>query len=236
MRNRWCESALLRKKQIEEGLDITFSKVFVPYYISKIVDCQPHSVLEVGCGTGHMALELSQYCDSFVALEPSKGMYAVAKDVLKDRHVKLLSSYIEEIPSIDKYDFIYSHMCLQVIEDSQKLFQNVRNIISEKGIAIFSIPHPCFYNHYKSFFNDSEYEYMSILEKQISFTITKDSINRIEDVPYHHRPISYYINQLAECGFKLLRFDEIFPSDEVQLMYGEKWAYPRYCSFVVKAC
>lgn len=233
MPNRWNGAAFTRKKQIEEGLDITFSKVFIPYYVGKMAEYKPHNVLEVGCGTGHMALELSQYCRNFMALEPSRGMYAVAKEVLKNHSVKVLPSYVGDISSIEKYDLVYSHMCLQVIEDVENFFQSVRAFVSERGVVIFSIPHPCFYNQYKAFFDDSEYEYMGILEKQISFTITKDTVNRINGVPYHHRPISYYMNQLVECGFKILHFDEIFPSDNVQLLYGEKWNIPRYCSFVV---
>lgn len=236
MSHRWCESALLRKKQIEEGLDLTFNEVFLPYYKAKMLAYKPINALEIGCGTGHMAANLSKHCNSFTALEPSKGMYEVAKEVLRDSNVKLLPSYIQDISGTEKYDLIYSHMCLQVIEDTKELLRNVRGLILEKGIGIFSIPHPCFYNDYKSFFDESEYEYMRELEKQISFTITKDPGNKIESVPYHHRPISYYLNQIIECGFNILSLDEIIPSDEVQLMYGEKWKYPRYCSFVIEAC
>jgi hypothetical protein len=67
--------------------------------------------------------------------------------------------------------------------------------------------------------------------KEISFTITKDPLNEISGVPYHHRPLSTYINAFVEAGFAIDGFDEIFPEDKIQRLYGNKWENPRYCMF-----
>lgn len=101
------------------------------------------------------------------------------------------------------------------------------------GHFIFSIPHPCFYNEYKGFFGD-EYNYMTPMTKDVSFTITKDSKNTISGVPYHHRPLSEYINKLVESGFAINGFDETYPEEDIQLKYGAKWESPRYCVFTCR--
>ena len=75
---------------------------------------------------------------------------------------------------------------------------------------------------------------MVSVTKEITFTITKDNENPISGVPYHHRPLSTYINTLVEAGFSIDRFDETYPDGVIQEMYGEKWKTPRYCVFICK--
>ena len=54
MPNRWCDSAELRRSQIESGLDLTFNEVFKPIFVEKISSLNPARILEVGAGTGHL--------------------------------------------------------------------------------------------------------------------------------------------------------------------------------------
>jgi len=72
------------------------------------------------------------------------------------------------------------------------------------------------------------------ITKDVSFNISKDSENIIRGVPYHHRPLSSYINKVVESGFAIDGFDETYPEDVIQEMYGEKWQTPRYCVFTCK--
>lgn len=233
MNNNWCNNALIRKQQIESGLDLTFSNVFVPYFIEAFKHHKPSTALELGCGTGHMALELSGYCKHFNAIEPSAGMHAIAREVLSSCAIMPICSYIEDLPYEFKYDLIYSHMCVQAIEFVKELFENIAERLSSGGVTIFSIPHPCFYNSYKKLIGPSEYSYMKLVRKNISLKISKDQTNLIKDVPYFHRPLSYYFSSITEAGLQTLRFDEIYPSKEVQFLYPKNWDSPRYCVFTL---
>ena len=80
----WCELSTIRKVQIESNKDITFSKVFVPKYLEKLSNYSGKKIIEIGCGTGHLAKELisSIEFENYIALEPSLGMYEKAKDML----------------------------------------------------------------------------------------------------------------------------------------------------------
>jgi hypothetical protein len=72
---------------------------------------------------------------------------------------------------------------------------------------------------------------MTPISKDVSFSISNDKSNEITGVPYHHRPLSAYINTIVESGFAIDGFDEIFPEEQVQRLYPEFWEYPRYCLF-----
>lgn len=74
MPHRWCDSAKLRKNQIESGIDITFNEVFKPQFVKIVQDLMPQSILEIGGGTGHLSLALSKIMPNILMLEPSSGM------------------------------------------------------------------------------------------------------------------------------------------------------------------
>lgn len=231
MPNRWSNNAKIRKLQIESGLDITFSKVFLPKFAELICLLKPKTVLEVGAGTGHMSYELSKFFFEITAIEPSLGMYEIAKEVLSKSDVKLLMLTISELSKSNKYDFVFSHLVTHVVEDIFDFLNEIAIRINENGHLIFSIPHPCFYNEYKKIF-DKKHKYMEPLSTEISFKITNDNLNEISKVPYHHLPLSHYINTIIKSGFNIEKFEEIYPDKKTQMLYGSLWEKPRYCMFV----
>jgi len=187
-------------------------------------------VLEVGAGTGHMAKVISSFVSDVTAIEPSNGMFSVAREVLRDDNVRLLNCTSFDLPFEAPFDLAYTHLVAHVIDDLIGFFGSISRHLAPGGHFIFSIPHPCFYNGYKGLFGD-EYEYTTPIAKDIAFTITKDPDNAIFGVPYHHRPLSSYINSAIGAGFLISHFDEIMPTAEVQSKYGEPWKEPRYCIF-----
>ena len=233
MPNRWCNSAEIRREQIESGVDLTFNEVFKPLFVSRIRALSPSNVLEIGAGTGHISKELFKLGFSVTAIEPSSGMYRVAKDVLSLTDVRLLNCAILELEKKELYDVTFSHLVARVVDNLNEFFKSVARHMEATSRFIFSIPHPCFYNEYKGFFGD-EYNYMTSMTKNVSFTITKDLKNTISEVPYHHRPLSEYINKLVESGFVIDGFDETYPDNNIQLKYGAKWMTPRYCVFTCR--
>lgn len=233
MPHRWCNSAQIRREQIESGEDLTFNEVFKPLLVSRIKSLSPSNVLEVGAGTGHISKELSELGFPVTAIEPSAGMYGVAKDVLSLTDVRLLNCTSYDLEKNQLYEVAFSHLVAHVVDDLNEFFESVGQHLGANSHFIFSIPHPCFYNEYKGFFGD-EYNYMTPMIKTVSFTITKDSKNTISGVLYHHRPLSEYINKLVESGFAIDGFDETYPEEDIQLKYGAKWESPRYCLFTCR--
>lgn len=228
--SRWSKNAKIRRMQIEEGIDLTFCKVFTPFYMENITACIDDRLLEIGAGTGHLSKIIASNIPNTTAIEPSEGMYKVAKEVLEGSSVKLINCSIEDYISDIEYDFVISHLVAHVVEDFYRFLEFAYRNVKENGKFIFSIPHPCFYNDYKQLF-DIEYKYMSNLKNNINFKITLDQKNEIYDVPYYHRPLSWYMNHLIKVGFKIDHFYEIFPDYKIQKLYGEEWENPRYCVF-----
>lgn len=234
MLSRWCDAAAIRREQIESGADITFSEVFLPYYTKILSALAPRRLLEVGCGTGHMAKALSGYAKHVSAIEPSAGMFDIAREVLSGTDVHLFRSSIEEFREFEKYDVILSHLCAHTIEDIGAFFVSVRFLMNENSFFVFSIPHPCFWNGYKKFIPDAQYSYMKAHSTEANLTITKEPTRVVGRVPYVHRPLSSYFQEIGLSGLAVTDFDEIFPEENVQRLYGSLWEEPRYAVFICR--
>ena len=232
----WCDLSLIRKVQIESNKDITFSKVFVPKYLEKLSNFNGKKIIEIGCGTGHLAKELTSLIEfeNYIALEPSLGMYEKAQDILKDHNNLELNNFsIGDLRDTIKADVILAHLVFHVIEDIETLLEDSFKRLQPNAKLLISLPHPCFYNDYKNIFNEDEYSYNDEIIKNTLFRISHDTTNDVK-VPYIHRPISYYINRFSKAGFKILELEEIFPEESIQLLYPQLWKTPRYCIFYLE--
>ena len=227
MPHQWNEAATLRREQIESGLDLTFSDVFVPWYRDRIADLKPARVVELGAGTGHLAKELHCLTDEYIAFEPSAGMHRVATDVLAATAVRVELATAQQANVTDA-DLIVAHLCVHVIDELDQVLRAVADMLAPAGRLLAAIPHPCFYNDYKRFFDKGELSYMREQSKEVSFTITADPTREIAGVPYHHRPLSVYVASLVAAHFALVGLHEIVPSEAVMKRYGTPWVTPRY--------
>ncbi|QAZ66045.1 class I SAM-dependent methyltransferase [Solidesulfovibrio carbinolicus] len=228
MTHAWNKAAAIRKSQIENGCDITFCDIFLPYYENLTERLSPVSLLEIGCGTGHLLKRIAHHADHAFGIEPSQGMFEVAKATLEEINIDLVNCTIENYNYPRKFDLIISHLCAQCVGNIKHWFDSIRKTINKSGLFVFSIPHPCFYNEYKSIFMPQEYEYAKELDTVFDLTISLDNLNVIKNIPYFHRPISTYINQLTLSGFSVKHIDEVIPNNSVQKKYGVPWKTPRY--------
>ena len=96
MLDSWSKVAKIRSRQISSGIDLTFDKVFVPYFLKIVREIKPTNILEIGAGTGHLALILSDETSQLVALEPAAGMHNIASHTLAESKVNFVLKRIED--------------------------------------------------------------------------------------------------------------------------------------------
>lgn len=161
-------------------------------------------------------------------LEPSEGMYSVAKRTVSGTKVELYPLTIEAYNAGESFDLVLSHMCGQTVGEIHRFFESIRMHVHEGGELVIALPHPAFYNDYKRFFPANDFRYMKPRAAHVNFSITLAPDQVIENVPYYHRPLSTYVNTLVDSGFLISRIDEIYPSTEIQELYVEEWQVPRY--------
>jgi SAM-dependent methyltransferase len=230
MPTTWSEAAALRREQIESGRDLTFHKVFLPYFRQVRDALRPARILDVGCGTGHIALALRSEDATIAAVEPLPSMFAVACDVLRDSGITARNQRLEEVTD-PPFDLVLANMVAHMVEDLGGFFAAMRRALLPDGRSVVCIPHPCFWNNYRRYIPPDEYNYMKREYVEATVRITKDPERPVTGVPYYHRPLQDYVKALATAGLCLLDMDELYPEPAVQAEYDCPWHEPRFVVF-----
>ena len=231
MHRVWNDYAILRQTQLESGVDTTFSNVFVPYYVKVANWLKPETILEIGSGTGHLAKELSRISPNVVTLEPCIDMVNIAKAVCKGTKVIIENCKIEEYKSQKQFQLIISHLCIQSVHDVDLFLKSTKGYLSQKGMFLFCVPHPCFWNDLKAFIPLEDYRYFNMNFKEVDFSLEKDPNNIFRKIPFIHRPLKAYFNYIRNVQLCVRDFDEIYTENVDELK--NRNCTPRYAVFYV---
>ncbi len=131
---------------IDDGQDPVFDPKPLKEYMNKwdgqlfIDEMQldkTKSVLEIGVGTGRIAVNVVEHCKSFTGIDISEKTVIKAKENLANAN--LICGDFLEYEFSEKFDVIYSSLTFLHIENKQKAFCIVKSILNDNGRFILSI-------------------------------------------------------------------------------------------------
>lgn len=124
--------------------DVDYKK-WVDYYF-KIFDyykINPHSALDLGCGTGNITLEMAKRGMEMTGADLSAEMLSVAREKSEDRDILYLNQDMREFELYGTVDVIVSALdCINYITDKRDLLKVMRlanNYLEPGGLFIFDI-------------------------------------------------------------------------------------------------
>lgn len=98
------------------------------------------SVLEIGVGTGRLAVRVAPICGKFCGIDISPKTIDRAKENLSGQaNVKLLCGDFLDFPFDSKFDVIYSSLTFMHIEDKQNAINKVSTLLKDSGKFVLSI-------------------------------------------------------------------------------------------------
>lgn len=111
-----------------------------PKFIEALELSKDKTVLEIGIGTGRIAVKTAPKCKKLYGIDISSKTIARAKENLSftDNVEFILGDYLEQNFSI-KFDAIYSSLTLLHIENKQAFFNKVFADLKAKGRFVLSI-------------------------------------------------------------------------------------------------
>lgn len=120
-------------------------------------------VLELGIGTGRIAIPLAQSGVHVVGIDNSIKMLASLKDKINSGKINNISYYHQEMQSVElesKFNLILCPFCtfnfLLSVDDQQKTLCAVRKLMKEKSRIVFDLLTP---NTFPDAFRDSSLKY-----------------------------------------------------------------------------
>ena len=136
---------------IDEGQDpVHDSQILQDYmnkwdgqtFIDKMQLDKSKSVLEIGVGTGRIAVKVAPFCKSFTGIDVSPKTIMKANKNIKTtlfRKPDLICADFIEYEFDKTFDVIYSSLTFLHIKDKQKAFDKIFCLLKEKGKFVLSV-------------------------------------------------------------------------------------------------
>ncbi|MEO0262506.1 MAG: class I SAM-dependent methyltransferase [candidate division WOR-3 bacterium] len=121
-------------------------KGWAQYFIKicELFNVYPKKILDIACGTGSEILYLSEMGFNITGIDISEKMLEIAKEKLKDRkNVRFFKMDMRDLNLYEKYDAVFSFFdsmnYILNIDDMEKCFKGVYNVLKDGGIFIFDM-------------------------------------------------------------------------------------------------
>lgn len=200
------------------------------------------SVLDLGCGFGNNCMDfVNMGAENVIGIDISKNMLSVAKENSNHNRIEYINMPIENLSELDKsFDFIYSSLCFNYVENFNKLISDIYNHLNDNGILLFSQEHPIVTagaGKSNKYVRDEE-------SKELLFCLGsyQDSSQRrvekwfVDGVIKYHRTFSSIINSLCDNGFIIDKVAEPIPSESaLKKRDGLKKEFVKPTFLIVKA-
>ncbi len=111
-------------------------------FIDKMELDKTKSVLEIGVGTGRIAVKVAPECKEFTGIDVSVKTIAKAQKNIKMglfRKPELICADFFDFDFGKNFDVIYSSLTFLHIKEKQKAFDKVRKLLNDNGRFILSI-------------------------------------------------------------------------------------------------
>jgi len=184
-------------------------------YISKYSSVG--SVLDIGCGTGNLSIEMSRLGYKVVATDLSENMLHIVSQRAQSENLNIEVGVYDMLDPIGyKFDLIIASMDvinhLSDLEDVEFGFTNIYNSLKSNGIFIFDVLSVEFIDAFDGYEEDDE-EYHFHWKSQkgekphsIIHTIRVDELDPPQEIQIHEQTHEYdeYEQIFNKIGFKLV--------------------------------
>jgi ubiquinone/menaquinone biosynthesis C-methylase UbiE len=159
-------------------------------------------VLSLACGQGQDARLLADLGASVTGVDVSPEMlrYACKHEAVDPRGIRYVQGDARELAVFEdqSFDGVLCHMALMDIPDLEPTIGSVARVLRNGGWFVFSIVHPCYRGHVEIV---TDY----LVDHRYAKRVPRDWLPRHA----YHRPLSAYINDLAQTGFRVERVLEV---------------------------
>ncbi|GEM_PF-2950065 len=109
-------------------------------------DLKNKNVLEVGCGTGRLTLELAKYCKEVIAIDHNEIAIEYCKEKYHNqKNITFLHKDIENLKNFNDTDFeiiITSWIGLHHAKDQEKIIENIYKLLKKDGTLLIIEAYP----------------------------------------------------------------------------------------------
>ena len=112
----------------------------MPAVLGLLEDVKGKKILDLGCGSGIYAKLLTKKGAIVKGFDISPEMIRIAKQ--ENPNLDLKVGTADKIPFNEKFDIVLASLVVHYIKDWSKMFKEIRRVLKDEGILIFSTGNP----------------------------------------------------------------------------------------------
>lgn len=210
-RDPWDTHAGWWQDEFTDGADPEYEEQMLPIVAEQLQGAT--RVLDVGCGEGQVArhIKASVGSEVVVGVDPSANQLSVARE--RAGGVQYVRGYADALPVREAaFDAVVACLVFEHITGVDAALAEVARALEPGGIFLFLLNHPLLQVPGSGWIDDQ------ILDEQYwrvgPYLVEDISLEEIAPgvtLPFVHRPLSRYVNRLAEVGLLIERMEEPAP-------------------------
>lgn len=197
----------------------------VKFYNNIISKHKPKNVLELGCGTGRVSLQLNlKHIENISCIDLSKNMLEVFRrklkiipSELKDRFT-LYNKNMIDFELDKKFDCIIipfrSFQCITKVEDVIKCLNNLKKHLAKNGILLINIYIPT--QNFKELEGLSEKKVFFNGDDKVFKTVTNNSIDLINQIQQY--TVEYEIEKTKKKIIESFKLRFYYPNEFITIL------------------
>lgn len=210
--NLWEEHAGWWQEGFTEGADPEYTEQILPLAQRWLAGAS--SVLDVGCGEGQVArLAHAGGAQRVVGVDPTWAQVAEAAE--RGGGPSYARAGAAKLPFGDaSFDAVVACLVFEHITDVDDAIAEVARVLEPGGRFAFFLNHPLLQTPGSGWIDDQVLDPPEQYWRIGPYLIEDLSIEEVEKdvfIPFIHRPLSRYVNALADNGLRLVHMDEPAP-------------------------
>ena len=153
-------------------------------------------LLDIGCGNGLFARRMAKKGIKVTAFDFSQSNIENAQqyDCNNIDYLVLDATNDNDLRKLygTKYEGIVSNMVFMDMPDIEYIFSQIKSLLTDDGVFVFSIQHPCFNSEFAEIKDDGNLLLKNYMHSDISKGVAIPT--QTKEQSYFHRPISCYMN------------------------------------------
>ena len=171
-------------------------------------------MLDVGCGDGQVSrLVASAGAELVIGVDPTWNQIRVAAE--RGGGVQVARSGAAALPFADEsFDAVVACLVFEHIRDVDDAIAEVARVLAPGGRFCFFLNHPLLQTPNSGWIDDQVLDPPEQYWRIGPYLVEDETIEEVEKgvfIPFIHRPLSRYVNSLAECGLLVERMLEPAP-------------------------